>query len=222
MASKRKLLRIDAPDPWKALKAAIVQDGRERLQNGLRPRFRMHGGGLYSLSGRSLEAELLAAERGLAERAEDVRRATRAALGRMVGRLNAQAFEQLAWLLLERLGHRELQLVRRADGMTHLTCARPQLKLSVALRAGNLDGPKAVADLRAEVSRNGTRAGMLLVSGHIEEAAIAAAREPGPPISLYDGPQVAELCATRGLGVVRALAPIDYFDLEFFADLLES
>jgi hypothetical protein len=225
MALKRRLLRIEAPDPWKPLKAAIVQDARERLQNGLRPRFRIHGGGLYSLSSRALEADVLTAERSLAERAEELRRATRASLARFVGRLNSAAFEQFGWLLIERLGHRDPQLVRRVDGTSYLSCTRPQLKLIVALRAGGLEAGaarRAVVDLRTEVQRGASRGGILFVSGRLDEAAVAEAREPGPPVSLYDGPQIADLCVSRGVGVLRGHVPVDYLDVEFFADLLEG
>jgi hypothetical protein len=223
MASKRRLTRIDTPEPWRALRAAVVADGRDRLANGLRPRFRMHGGGLYSIASRHLEAELAAAEQQVAERCEDLRRATRASVAHLVAKLGGATFEQLVWLLLDRLGHREIALLRRSERRAYLACVRTPLRLCAAVHVGNVeDGRQAVLDLRAEIQRIGARAGMLFSSGSVPESTLHEAREPGPPLSLYDANQVAELCASRSLGVIRENIPVDYLDIEFFSDLLEG
>jgi hypothetical protein len=223
MASKRRLTRIDTPEPWRALRAAVIADGRDRLASGLRPRFRVHGGGLYSMSTRHLDAELVAAERQVAERCDDLRRATRTSVARLIAKLGPASFEQVVWLLLDRLGHREIAQLKRADRRIYLACVRTPMRLCAALHVGNVDdGKQAVLDLRAEIQRIGARAGMLFASGSIPESAVNEAREPGPPLSLYDASQVAELCATRSLGVVRGNVPVDYLDIEFFSDLLEG
>ena len=223
MASKRRLTRIDTPEPWRALRAAVIADGRDRLANGLRPRFRLHGGGLYSMASRHLDPELAAAERQVAERCDDLRRATRTSVARLISKLGAAAFEQVVWLLLDRLGHREIALLRRADRKAYLGCVRTPMRLCAAVHVGNVDdGKQAVVDLRAEIQRIGARAGMLFASGSVPESAFNEAREPGPPLSLYDANQVAELCATRSLGVLRENIPVDYLDIEFFSDLLEG
>jgi hypothetical protein len=223
MASKRRLTRIDTPEPWRALRAAVVADGRDRLANGLRPRFRMHGGGLYSMASRHLDPELAAAERQVAERCDDLRRATRTSVARLISKLGPAAFEQVVWLLLDRLGHREITLIRRVDRKGYLACVRTPLRLVAAVHLGNIDdGRQAVLDLRTEIQRIGARAGMLFASGNVPESAFNEAREPGPPLSLYDSNQVAELCASRNLGVLRENIPVDYLDIEFFSDLLEG
>jgi hypothetical protein len=223
MASKRRLTRIDTPEPWRALRAAVVADGRDRLANGLRPRFRMHGGGLYSMASRHLDSDLAAAERQVAERCEDLRKATRASVARLIAKLGMASFEQVVWLLLDRLGHREIALIRRSDRRAYLACVRAPHRLVAAVHLGNVDdGRQAVLDLRTEIQRIGGRAGMLFASGNVAESAVNEAREPGPPISLYDATQIAELCASRSLGVLRENIPVDYLDIEFFSDLLEG
>jgi hypothetical protein len=223
MASKRRLTRIDTPEPWRALRAAVVADGRDRLANGLRPRFRLHGGGLYSMASRHLDPDLATAERHVAERCDELRRATRTSVARLISKLGAAAFEQVVWLLLDRLGHREIALLRRAERRAYLACVRTPLRLCAAAHVGTVvDGRQAVLDLRAEINRIGARAGMLFSSGSVPESAFTEAREPGPPLSLYDANQVAELCASRNLGVLRENVPVDYLDIEFFSDLLEG
>jgi len=170
-----------------------------------------------------MDPELAAAERQLAEKCEELRRATRTTLTRTIAKLSLPAFEQLVWLLLDRLGHRDISLVRRLDKKSYFTCLRASLKLVVAVCGGAIeDGKEAVQDLRAEIQKNGARAGMLFANGTIAESALGEARESGPPLSLYDAGQIAELCASRSLGVIRAQMPVEYYDIEFFADLLEG
>jgi hypothetical protein len=226
MALKRRLLRADGHDLWRTLRVALQQEIRERLTSGLRPRIRFAGGALFASADRRVETDLLAVERQLAERAETLRRATRQAITRRVGRLPPPAYETLARLLLERLGFGGLEMVKRTGEALYLAASRPrggnEVRTLVSVRAGAEQARFAVGELRAGVAAKGFTDGLLVAAGRILPDAVAEAATTGPSVELWDGDHVAGQLARLGIGIVRSSMPVDYLDADFFADLQEA
>src|SRR5439155_1368560 len=105
------------------VRIALHQEIRERLAQGLRPRVRYAGGALFAAADRRVEGDLLGIERSLMERAEALKKSTRSAMVRRIGRLPAPAYETLARLLLERLGYSGLETVKRTAEALYLAAA---------------------------------------------------------------------------------------------------
>ena len=226
IALKRRLLRGDVADLSRAMRAALVREQRHRDSEGLRPRVRTVGPGLYTLGERKLETEIFNAERDLVERASRLREATRVALRRRLRQLQPGAFELLMRLLLERLGQVGAELVKRGEGVAYYggTMSRGgrTMRVLVSIRPGEAELPReAIGELRAGVRLRNFDEGLLLCAA---KASAAAQTEAGaaPGIEFYDQDSLAELLIRHHLGVRRMHLPLDYLDTELFTELLDQ
>ncbi len=231
MAVKRRLVRPDAPDVWRALRAAMLQESRDRQGQGLRPRIRHHGNGLFALATRRLEPELMTAEKELTGKHAELRALTRIALRRRLGRLPPTAFEHLVRVLLERVGYTELANIKRGEGVTYYgaVLARGALpvRVLIGIRAGEGDlGRKAVGELRVGVRLKQFEEGLLIGVGRLGPDGLAEARQGlavgGAAMSVIDGDALADLLIRHGVGVLKVQLPVEYLDPELFADLSEG
>ena len=231
MAVKRRLVRPDAPDVWRALRAAMLQESRDRQGQGLRPRIRHHGNGLFALATRRLEPELMTAEKELTGKHAELRALTRIALRRRLGRLPPTAFEHLVRVLLERVGYTELANIKRGEGVTYYgaVLARGALpvRVLIGIRAGEGDlGRKAVGELRVGVRLKQFEEGLLIGVGRLGPDGLGEARQGlavgGAAISVIDGDALADLLIRHGVGVLKVQLPVEYLDPELFADLSEG
>jgi hypothetical protein len=226
--AKRRLLdaRLPPPEVVREVRAALVRELRDRVAEGLRPRVRSLGGGQYAYALKKLESELYGAERELAERLTRLREQVRVALRRRIGRLPPGAFELLTRALCDKMGLPSLELVRRGDGVAYFGGARSigagAVRTLVAVRPGEAElNRRAVGELRAGLQARGYEEGVLFAGGRLSGEAQAELKA-GAGVRVYDGAQVALLCARHGVGVRRALAPVDYLDLDFFAEITEG
>jgi hypothetical protein len=226
-AAKRGLL--DARTPHNELvrlaRVALARELREREADGLRARVRNLGGGHFGVLGSRLEPELASVETELAERAARLRDATRAALRRRLGRMSPPAFEALARALCERLGITGIELVRRGEGVAYYggqrTSGMTTVKVLVAVRPGEAEiSRRAVGELRAGLTAKGCDEGLLFAGGRPAQEALAELKA-GPGVTAYDGASLAQLLVRHGLGVRRALVPVEYLDVEFLGELTE-
>jgi len=231
MAVKRRLVRPDAPDVWRALRAAMLQESRDRQGQGLRPRIRHHGNGLFALATRRLEPELMTAEKELTGKQAELRALTRIALRRRLGRLPPTAFEHLLRVLLESVGYTELANIKRGEGVTYYgaVLARGALpvRVLIGIRAGEGDlGRKAVGELRVGVRLKQFEEGLLIGVGRLGTDGLGEARQGlavgGAAISVIDGDALADLLIRHGVGVLKVQLPVEYLDPELFADLSEG
>jgi hypothetical protein len=227
-AVKRRLVdaRIPAPEIVRQMRAALIGELRDREAEGLRPRLRDLGGGHFALVDRKLEPELQQAERELGERAQRLRDATRTALRRRLGRISPPAFEALGRALLDKLGLQSVELVRRGDGVAYYGGQRQagvgMVRTLVAMRPGEAEiGRYAVGELRAGLAARGFDEGLLLGGGRASPEALAELKAGGA-LTVHDGASLAALLVRHGLGVRRALLPVEYLDLELFGELTEG
>src|SRR5262249_55606121 len=127
--------------------------------------------------------------------------------------------------LLEALGLESIELVRRGEGVCYLGGTRQvgavRLRMLIALRPGEPEvGRRAVGELRAGLAAKGYDQGLLLSPSRLADDGVTGLNAP-PSAVPKRGPAMAALCAEHGLGVRRMHLPVDYLDLDFFAELTE-
>jgi hypothetical protein len=97
-----------------------------------------------------------------------------------------------------------------------------QHKTLVAVRPGEAEiSRRAVGELRAGLAARGFDAGILLAAGRASGEALAELKA-GTGVTVYDGQALAGLLAKHGVGLKRGLIPVEYLDLELFAELSEA
>jgi len=226
IAIKRRLVRGDLVDVARAMRGALVREQRQRDCDGLRPRIRSLGQGLFTLGERKLEPDLYSAERDLLDRLNRTREATRVALRRRLRAMPAGPFELLMRLLLERIGMVGAELIKRGEGVAYYggPCNRGSrtLKVLCAIRPGDAEiGREAVGELRAGVRLRGYDEGLVLCAARLSSAALVEANAV-PGIEVYDQDALTDLLIRHQLGVRRMQIPLDYVDTELFNELLDQ
>lgn len=225
VALKRRLVRGEAADLWRALRTAVVRDQRQRDTEGLRARIKHLGQGQYLLLDKKIEPELLNAEKELLDRLSRTKEAVRVALRRRLRALPPSAFELMMRLLLERLGMVAAELIKRGEGVAYYAGTQSRgarsLKVLCALRPGEAEiSAQAVGELRAGVKLRGYDEGLLLGAGRASAAALAEVNA-APGIDLYDQEPLTDLLIKNQLGVRRLALPVEYIDVDLFSELLD-
>ncbi len=207
--------------------AAVRADNQRRIANGQRPRFRF-AGGRVGLTDWLLGSELASLEHEAIQAVERYRDAARRAFARKIGELPGHAFVELAVLLLERIGVRELRAIRRAGapgGESHFSAALrtplDTVRVGIVIRRdGREVGRERVTELRGALHHYaGARMGFIFTAGQVLSGAREEAATPSvEPIALQDGIGVAKLCEEHDVAVIRARMPIAIPDV----DLLEA
>src|SRR5690606_24425092 len=138
-----------------------------------------------------------------------------------------KALGELVVLLLEELGFSELSQVRRPGSHgaeLHLKgvfqhAGGEQRTAIVIRRDGREVGRERVTELRGALHHYGPATqGYLITAGQVLSGAREEARAPGAaPVTLIDGPRLAQLCLERGVCVATAtltLSAPDFPQLE--------
>ncbi len=226
-ASRRRLVHGEPNEAWRVMRTALAAEPRERLRAGQRPRLRSAGAGLFSLARRPPEAELERAEQVFGEARRALRERTLASLERRLGELPAPAFEALARVLLQREGFGPATFVKRVEGTVYVEALRGRggrpSRCLIGFRFGGATVARgAILELRYGIRARGQDEGLLMVAGRLSEDAIAAWKQPGPPIEIADGAAMAETCVRHGVGVINTMVSVDFVDADFFAEIAEG
>ncbi len=91
-AIRRRLIHGEPNEAWRVIRTALASEPKERLRNGLRPRVRAAGSGLYALARRTPDVELEKAEQVFGDARRALRERTMAATGRRLAELAPGAF----------------------------------------------------------------------------------------------------------------------------------
>jgi hypothetical protein len=226
-ASRRRLVHGEPNEAWRVMRTALAAEPRERLRAGQRPRLRSAGAGLFALARRPPEAELERAEQVFGEARRALRERTLASLERRLGELPAPAFEALARVLLQREGFGPATFVKRVEGTVYVEALRGRggrpSRCLIGFRFGGATVARgAILELRYGIRARGQDEGLLMLAGRLSEEAIAAWKQPGPPIEIADGAAMAETCVRHGVGVVNTMVSVDFVDADFFAEIAEG
>jgi hypothetical protein len=227
MATRRRLVHGEPNEAWRVMRTALAAEPRERLRAGTRPRVRAAGAGLFALSRRPPEAELERAEQVFGEARRALRERTAASLERRLTELPVSAFEALTRVLLQREGFGPATFVKRIESTVYIEALRGRggrsSRCLIGLRFGPSSGGRsAILELRVGIQKRGQDEGLLMLAGRLADDAIAAWKDPGPPIEIADGPALAETCIRHGVGVINAMVNVDFVDADFFAEIAEG
>jgi len=226
-AIRRRLIHGEPNEAWRVIRTALASEPKERLRNGLRPRVRAAGSGLYALARRTPDVELEKAEQVFGDARRALRERTMAAIERRLAELAPGAFEAVARVLLQREGFGPTTFVKRVEGTIYVEALRGRgsrpAKCLIALRpGGSVAGRRAIGELRAGIRARNHDEGVLMLAGRLGDDAIAEWKQPGPPLEIADGSALAETCVRHGVGVVSANVSVDFVDADFFAELTEG
>jgi len=226
-AIRKRLIHGEPNEAWRVVRTALATEAKHRLRNGMRPRVRSAGSGLFALARRPPEAELEKAEHVFGEARRALRERTMAALEKRLAELPPGAFEALARVLLQREGFGPTTFVKRVEGTIYVEALRGRgsrpSRCLIALRSGAASaGRRAIGELRAGIRARNQDEGVLMLCGRLADDAIAEWRQPGPPLEIVDGAALAETCARHGVGVQTATVVVDFVDGDFFAELSEG
>ena len=226
-AIRKRLIHGEPNEAWRVVRTALATETKHRLRNGLRPRVRSAGSGLFTLARRPPDAELEKAEHVFGEARRALRERTMAALERRLAELPPGAFEALARVLLQREGFGPTTFVKRVEGTIYVEALRGRgsrpSRCLIALRAGGTSaGRRTIGELRAGIRARNQDEGVLMLCGRLADDAISEWKQPGAPLEIVDGAAVAETCARHGIGVQSATVAVDFVDGDFFAELAEG
>ncbi len=226
-AVRRRLVHGEPNEAWRVMRAALATEPRERLRQGLRPRVRPAGSGLYALSRRPPDMDLEKSEYVFGEARRALRERTLASLEQRLAELSGSAFEAVTRVLLQREGFGPATFVKRVEGTVYLEALRGRgsrpSRCLIALRStGAPAGRRAIGELRAGIRARNQEEGLLMLAGRLAEDGIAEWRAPGSPVEVIDGAALADSCVRHGIGVVNATISVDFVDADFFAELSEG
>jgi restriction endonuclease Mrr len=206
--------------------ARIDNERRERA--GERPRFRTNGNRL-ALEEWSLDGEMLAVERDLAEKLKRHRNLAERALLKTLQSLPHRSLGEAVMLLLESIGMRELVTVKRPG--THgaelhlqgsIEGSGGEVRVAIVVRRdGREVGRERVTELRGALHHYGpAQQGYLITTGQVLSGAREEARATGAaPVMLIDGARLSQLCFEQGLFVRGTALRLDVPDFSLLDSL---
>lgn len=209
--------------PTTGLRAALLAENARRQAAGLRPPFVVQYAGEVALTRWGLSDRYLALEQSVEGALAELRELVQRDLLARLAELSDVAFEQVVVMLLEQLGHRDVEVVHRQSGGTvALTVTEPSGgRLAVVARqAWSNIGPDTVRRLRGSLAHFGADAGLVLTLGDFtEDAHHAAGGGAQAAVRLIDGARLATLLYEHEVGL-RGHAPrVRFVDVPFFESL---
>ena len=222
MMRKRGLMTGDPELTWPNLKGALLADERSYRAAGLRPRLVYRGRDLFapgpvttSLTG-GAEAELAEALGGLAT-------ATHTALRGRLTRASAAGFERIIHSYLIAVGYRDLEWVKRVDGISYGSALPPDGDRPIMISARSGDSPvdrRGIGELRVGLEAKQALWGLLCSARELSGDAEKELERPGRSVTTLCGNGLVAALIAAGVGVVTAAAPIRYVDDQLLDELL--
>lgn len=225
MAVKRKLTTGDPEKLAEHMTIALLDDARDRVRRGLRPRAKQQGNGLFALTRARLEPELATAEETTSRWLDGLEAATVDALRRRLEKLRPSSLEKLARVYLERCGYVSVTFERKVEETIYLSAELPRAGgarrvLAGVVGGGGELGRRAVGELRAGVEAKGFVEGILLAAATLgPDAERELAERTTPIVDVLDAPALARAFAARGVGVLAATIPVSYLDVDLLGEL---
>jgi hypothetical protein len=222
MMRKRSLVTQDPEQLWPQLKAELLGDERSYRTLGLRPRIVYRGRDLFAPGPVSMSATA-DAEAAMAGALSKLAGATHRALAQRIARASAQGFERLIHAYLVAAGFRDIDWVKRVNGISYATADAPGLARTVLISARSGDQPidrRGIGELRVGVEAKDLVAGILFAPRELSPDAEQELERAGRSISVMCGDQLVAALIASGVGVVSAAAPVHYLDDQLLDELL--
>lgn len=221
MLRKRSLIEAEPEQVWPALRAELLADERAHRALGLRPRVVHRGRDLFapgpSALGSSGELETQLAQSVLA-----ITAATARGLTAWMASASPSAFERLIHTYVVATGYREVEWIKRVDGISYAQAIAPGIDRPVLLSARSGSAPldrRGVGELRVGVEAKGLPFGTLFAASSLSPDAERELERPGRSIYVVCGEALASALMSAGLGVSRAAVTVNLLDEQFLEDL---
>jgi len=222
MMRKRGLLAADPEQAWPHLKAALLGDERSYRGLGLRPRIVYRGRDLFAPGPVAMSATA-SAEAGVATALSSLAVATHHALKERIARASLAGFERLIHAYLVSVGYRDIEWIKRVDGISYATALPPDGSSAILVSARSGDAPvdrRGVGELRVGVEAKGLLSGLLVAARELSPEAERELERPGRSISVLCGDALVSALLSSGVGVVTVAAPLRYVDDQMLDELL--
>ncbi len=224
MMRKRNLVTVEPDQLWPQLKAELLGDERSYRSLGLRPRIIYRGRDLFA-PGPVATSMTADAEAGMAAALSRLAGATHRALAQRVARATSSGFERLIHAYLVAAGYRDIDWVKRVDGISYAAVTAPGIERTVLVSARSGDRPidrRGIGELRVGVEAKNLVAGILFSAASLSEDAERELERPGRSISVVCGDQLVAMLIAGGVGVVSRTAPLHYVDDQLLDELMQG
>lgn len=222
MMRKRSLVHQDPEQLWPQLKAELLGDERSYRTLGLRPRIVYRGRDLFA-PGPVAMGVTASAEASVASALSALAGATHRALAQRIAKASPAGFERLIHAYLVSAGYRDIDWIKRVDGIGYAQATAPGLERPVLVSARSGDQPidrRGIGELRVGVEAKGLIAGILFAPRELSDDAEQELERSGRSISVVCGDLLVAALIASGVGVVSAAAPLHYVDDQLLDELL--
>lgn len=206
--------------------ACCAADNARMVAEGKRARFRFVSNNRIALTEWSLDKDLMRLEKEMWTAIDKYRELLRQRLARKVAELPHKAFAEFAFLVLERLGYKRLNVVKRPGAHASelhlsgvLVAGGSETPVAIVVRKDGRDiGRERVTELRGSLHHYGTCSlGVLVTAGQVlsgarDEAAVVGAT----PVTFLDGATIASLCEQFGIATTPVNLCLSVPDLDLF------
>ena len=217
MLRKRGLIEGEPDLVWPQLRAELLSDERAFRSLGLRPRVVHRGRDLFA-PGPSFsdhESQLVASVAG-------IQAATAKTLAGWVAQASPAAFERLIHSYLVAVGYRDVNWVKRVDGIAYAQATAPGIERSVLVSARSGSVPidrRGIGELRVGVEAKGLPFGYLFSAATLSSDAERELERPGRSISVVCGDALVAALMSAGIGVAATAVSVRFVDEHFLEDL---
>ncbi len=222
MMRKRGLIDADPEVLWPHLKAALLGDERSYKSVGLRPRIVYRGRDLFG-PGPVAQSATVTAETDLARALSVMAVATHRTLKDRIAQANQAGFERLVHAYLVAAGFRDIEWVKRVEGISYATALPPESASTVLISAragGQPVDRRGIGELRVGVEAKQLLAGYLFSARELSSDAERELERNGRSITVIAGDSFVSALLALGVGVVTAAAPVRYVDDQLLGELL--
>lgn len=222
MMRKRSLVHQDPEQLWPQLKAELLGDERSYRTLGLRPRIVYRGRDLFAPGPVALSVTA-DAEASVASALSKLAGATHRALAQRVAKASPAGFERLIHAYLLTAGYRDIDWIKRVDGIGYAQATAPGLERMVLISARSGDHAidrRGIGELRVGVEAKGLVAGILFAPRELSDDAEQELERSGRSISVICGDLLVAALIASGVGVVSSAAPVHYVDDQLLDELL--
>ena len=221
MLRKRAMIEGDPEQMWPQLRAELLADERAYRAIGLRPRVVHRGRDLFA-PGPSAMSSVSELEGQLVSNVTSIQAATTRGLAAWMSSASPAAFERLIHAYVVAIGYRDVEWVKRVDGIAYAQAIAPGIDRSVLLSArsgASLIDRRGIGELRVGVEAKNLPFGTLFSAGGLSPEAERELERAGRSISVVCGDALASSLMSAGIGVARTAVSVRFLDEQFLDDL---
>jgi Restriction endonuclease len=217
MLRKRGLIEGEPDLIWQQLRAELVADERTFRAMGLRPRVVHRGRDLFA-PGPAASAE----ESQLVGAVAAIAATTARSLSAWIAQASPAAFERLIHAYLVAVGYRDVNWVKRVDGIAYAQATAPGIERSVLVSARSGGAPidrRGIGELRVGVEAKGLPFGYLFAASSLSTEAERELERAGRSIAVICGDALVSALMGAGIGVATTAVSVRLLDDQFLDDL---